>query len=413
MMLALIGLLQVVIGVRVERRMYVYSALFFVFLFMYSGSILIGLLIRGHEGLFVGIILRFSIAFEFVFASLATASVTEVVIYRIDPERKNMAIRYVSAGMVILQFVLLIVTQFTGLYYTIDSHNIYHRSPGYIIALVVWFAVIALSEVMLIVYRKKLSAKEQFAFWIFFITPFVAVVLQWLWYGVYFTSFATTIAALVMNVFIIADKNERYRQNVEELAKLKVNIMLSQIRPHFIFNSLTAIQTLCHDEPAVAEKAIAEFSFYLRCNMDALSSDKPIRFPKELDYTRAYLNLEKLRFEDDLNVEYDIDCKFFEIPALTLQPMVENAVRHGIRETPDGRGTVKISTREYSDRYEIKVEDDGIGFDVNKPDPSHEAHIGIQNVRERLARVCGGTLEIHSEIGKGTTAVLSIPKGES
>ena len=100
----------------------------------------------------------------------------------------------------------------------------------------------------------------------------------------------------------------------------------------------------------------------------------------------------------------------FELPPLTLQPIVENAVRHGVRGNPDGAGTVTIATREYPDRYEIIVTDNGAGFDTGSaPQDEGRAHIGIQNVRERLASLRGGTLTFESSIGTGTTAVITLP----
>ena len=100
------------------------------------------------------------------------------------------------------------------------------------------------------------------------------------------------------------------------------------------------------------------------------------------------------------------------IPSLTVQPLVENAVKHGICKTENG-GTVKISSRELSDCYEIEVSDNGISFDVNTPPNDGKTHLGIENVRYRLWKMCGATLQISSEIGKGTDAVIRLPKENS
>ena len=121
--------------------------------------------------------------------------------------------------------------------------------------------------------------------------------------------------------------------------------------------------------------------------MDSINSDSPIPFPRELAHTEAYLALERLRFGDNLEIVYDIGCTGFFLPALTLQPIVETAVRHGIRETPDG-----------------------CGFDAeNAADPSGK-HLGIDNVRYRLTNMCGGSLAVRSEKGKGTQAVITLAK---
>lgn len=155
-----------------------------------------------------------------------------------------------------------------------------------------------------------------------------------------------------------------------------------------------------------------DFSRFLRGNMDSLNSRQPIGFDKELEHTKAYLSLEKYRFGNDLNILYNIESTQFVLPPLTLQPIVENAVRHGIREKPDGKGTVTIMTREYNDRNEIVVTDDGTGFEPENYPDSDKPHIGIENVRYRLKNMSNGTLTINSEIGKGTVAVISVPKGD-
>ena len=192
----------------------------------------------------------------------------------------------------------------------------------------------------------------------------------------------------------------------------RVQIMLTQIRPHFLYNSLTVIQDLCRTNPEQAETATIQFAKYLRGNMDALQTNAPIPFAEELEHTREYLMLEQMRFEDKLTVRYDIGCETFSLPPLTLEPIAENAVRHGVRGNRDGRGEVTIATREYPDRYEITVTDTGPGFNPEKQlKDQGRSHIGLQNVRERLTQMCGGALDIASAPGKGTCVTITIPKG--
>lgn len=190
----------------------------------------------------------------------------------------------------------------------------------------------------------------------------------------------------------------------------RVQIMLSQIKPHFLYNSLGAIEELCESDPQMAKAATVAFSRYLRGNMMAIGTASAIPFEKELSHTKFYLELEQIRFEDALQVEYDISCVDFTIPTLTLEPLVENAVRHGIRGNEDGRGTVTISTRELADRFEVSVTDDGPGFDPERMPEDGHPHVGLQNVRERLVQVCGGTLKIESSPAQGTTATIVLPK---
>ena len=183
--------------------------------------------------------------------------------------------------------------------------------------------------------------------------------------------------------------------------------MISQIQPHFLYNTLTAIYRLCATDTALAQKTIQDFSAYLRTNMDSIRSTAPIPFAKELAHTKTYLEIELLRFGDILNVEYDISVMDFDIPALTLQPIVENAVKYGIRSREDG-GTVTISTKRENGTIYLIVHDDGMGFDVDQKKNDGKSHLGIENTRKRLRQMMGGELIIDSRIGAGTTVTIMI-----
>ena len=190
----------------------------------------------------------------------------------------------------------------------------------------------------------------------------------------------------------------------------RVQQMLSQIKPHFLHNALTLIIDLCDTAPQKAKAATVEFSRYLRGNMESIDRAGPIPFEKELEHTKLYLDIEQMRFAGDLRVRYDIACTGFSLPALTVEPLAENAVRHGVREKPDGRGTVVIATRETPDGYEITVTDDGPGFDPDRLPEDGQMHVGIANVRERLRQIVDGSLEYRSAPGEGTAAIIRIPK---
>lgn len=194
-----------------------------------------------------------------------------------------------------------------------------------------------------------------------------------------------------------------------ELVESRVSIMLSQIQPHFLYNSLTSIAYLCGKDPDGAKRAINDFADYLRGNMDSLKQKTPVPFEMELKHIKIYLSLEKMRFEEELQITYDIQTMDFRIPSLTIQPLVENAVKHGVGKAPNG-GPVVIGTREKEDCYEVIVADDGVGFDVNQQAEDGKTHIGIANVRSRLWEMSRATLDISSEPGKGTTATVTIPK---
>ena len=214
---------------------------------------------------------------------------------------------------------------------------------------------------------------------------------------------------MFMFVYIQNEQTANYIEKERENARLQTEIMLSQIQPHFLNNTLVAIGRLCNGVPE-AKAALYKFTNYLQGNMDALFKTDPIPFTTELEHTKAFLELEQLRFGEKLNVVYDLEATAFLLPTLTLQPIVENAVEHGVRDNEDGAGMVTISSREYPDRWEISVSDDGPGFDPDEISRDGERHIGLQNVRKRLHHVSGGELRIESAPRKGCRVTIELPK---
>jgi signal transduction histidine kinase len=202
---------------------------------------------------------------------------------------------------------------------------------------------------------------------------------------------------------------EEKLQTERKLTESRISILLSQIQPHFLYNALAVISRLCDKDPAEAKKATINFSNYLRANMNLLERREPIPFENELNHTIGFLNLEKAMYGEALKVIYDIQIKNFTLPALTMQPIVENAIKHGIGKK-EGGGTVTISTKETDSDYLVIIIDDGAGFEQEKIADDGEQHIGIKNVRLRLSAQCGGSLEIKSEIGTGSSVTISIPK---
>ena len=209
----------------------------------------------------------------------------------------------------------------------------------------------------------------------------------------------------------LEEQEKELAKQEKELAESRISIMMSQIQPHFLYNSLNIIYHLCGKNPQKAQQAINDFSEYLRGNLDSLKRKTLVSFETELRHTEVYLSLEKMRFEEELCVVYNIQTKDFMIPSLAMQPLVENAVKYGVGQSERG-GTVTIATKEYDEFYEISVEDDGVGYDTEQEVSDNRSHIGIENVRKRLWTMCQATLTIDSIIGKGTKAVIKLPKGE-
>lgn len=213
-------------------------------------------------------------------------------------------------------------------------------------------------------------------------------------------------------VMLSISQKKKIAEQESELISQRNRIMVSQMQPHFMYNVLNSIYYLCEKDTEEAQEAISTFSDYLRMNMDAMGKNELVTFPEELRHVKTYLMLEKMRFDERLNVKYNIEVSDFKLPCLTLQPMVENAVKHGICKRPTG-GTVTISTYEIDNYFVIEIIDDGIGYDTkNIIKNDGRSHVGRESVKNRIEAMCGGRVAFESEIGKGSITAIYIPKEE-
>ena len=222
---------------------------------------------------------------------------------------------------------------------------------------------------------------------------------------------------LIHNVAAVRSVVANHRASIraakleQELENSRISIMLSQIKPHFLYNVLNTIYHLYRKEPERAQEAVNSFAEYLRCNMLSIEKNEPVLFSEEYQHIKTYLALEQLRFPDRLQVIYDVELTAFKLPPLTIEPLVENAVKHGIAKKRGG-GTVTIATRKTADAYLVSVSDTGRGFDVDNYMNDGKPHVGIRNVTDRLQRMVGGSLSITSS-EEGTVALVSIPIKEA
>ena len=192
-----------------------------------------------------------------------------------------------------------------------------------------------------------------------------------------------------------------------QLAESRISTMMSQIRPHFIYNTLGSIEQLCKLDPPKAGELVHNFAKYLRGNFGELDNPKPIPMSQEMEHVHHYISIENVRFPD-MTFTFEMNSEDFSIPALTVQPIVENAIKHGLMRLPKG-GTIRVVSYETETDYCISVVDDGVGFDTNALMDDRK-HVGLRNIRERLKVMVNGTLEIESTIGAGTKVKITIPK---
>ena len=192
-----------------------------------------------------------------------------------------------------------------------------------------------------------------------------------------------------------------------ELAESRISTMMSQIRPHFIYNTLGSIEQLCKLNPPKAGELVHSFAKYLRGNFGELDNPRPILFSQEMEHVHHYVSIENVRFPD-MTFTFESGSEDFRIPALTVQPIVENAIKHGLMKLPRG-GTIRVLSYESEEEYFVSVIDDGVGFDT-KTLADERGHVGLRNIRERLRVMVNGTLEIESTVGVGTRVLIRIPK---
>jgi two-component system, sensor histidine kinase ChiS len=204
------------------------------------------------------------------------------------------------------------------------------------------------------------------------------------------------------------------KRSAEEAVRSEMAFLQAQIKPHFLYNALNTIISLSLDEPQTAHDLLLHLSRYLRGSFDFINREGLVSLRKELELTEAYLQIERARFGDRLNIRYEVeDTTNFQLPSTTLQPLVENAVRHGVTKNEDG-GTVTVSVRVHDDEAVISVRDDGPGMSpaaqaVLSLEREESGGVGLRNIHQRLLRLYGQGLDMESEIGSGTVVTFRIP----
>nr|MBQ4458584.1 histidine kinase [Clostridia bacterium] len=224
----------------------------------------------------------------------------------------------------------------------------------------------------------------------------------------------------ILSFCVLYDLTEQQRKEKElrelenELQMSRLRNFTSQMQPHFLYNALGSIQEIVLDDPAYASELIGDFTIHLRSCIRAMSNDAPIPFEQELSNIKAYVNIEKMRFGDKLKVNYDIQTYDFSILPLSVQPVVENAIRHGIYERGEQGGTVVIKTEKSDSATLVTVADNGVGFDVDAyfsaVASGKQDSAGLKNIMFRLEKVMQASVAIDSRIGEGTTVTIVIPK---
>jgi two-component system sensor histidine kinase LytS len=209
----------------------------------------------------------------------------------------------------------------------------------------------------------------------------------------------------------------------KQLAKeAEIKALQAQISPHFLFNTLNIIVSLIRTNPDLARKLLLSLSQFFRKNLTG-STKKWTTLKEEVEHVKAYLAIEEARFVDKLSIEYDIDESALDrmVPTLTLQPIVENAIKHGIKDK-EANCLIKLSIKHVPSAIEVKVKDNGKGIEQNRlkyilntiVDSKNGTGFGMYNVNRRLLLMLGdeSTLHINSILHKGTSVSFRLKMGE-
>lgn len=309
--------------------------------------------------------------------------------------------------------LIVLINQFTGFCFSVDADGHFvMRSPLIFTLTFLWFAIyLVLAVTTKCDVKTKLTLASYSIFpmmnWaIVFVFPDAVFYLD-IFSAVGIFLYLVPLYLLFFNVYL--ESGRLYLQKERELEESRANAMMLKISPHFIANTMSSIVALCDVDAEKAGELAAKFARYLRDNYTDLTEEQLIPFSKELEHIRNYLAIEQIRFTG-LQVKYDVRADGFLLPALTVQPLVENAVRHGISKRPDASGTVTIQSLEESTEYVIRILDDGVGF-REIPNDEHR-HIGIANAETRLALLSSGKLTVTGRESGGTVCEIRIPKGE-
>lgn len=226
--------------------------------------------------------------------------------------------------------------------------------------------------------------------------------------GTYGGNDTETIIPLVSD--IVGEWNRMVRVNKLLEKKMKMTeseLMLSQIKPHFIYNVLANIKSLIQQDPERAEAVIVVFTRFLRVQLDAIGKDEMAPFSECLQFVMNYMEIEQSRFPGKFVIHFDIGYRDFSMPHFILQPLVENAIKHGARGKK-GVCTITVRSRLEEEHIVVEVEDDGTGFHPEQ-NPAGTNGVGLKNIKARISYLMRGSFRIADRPEGGTIAVIQIP----
>ncbi len=392
---------------------------FYSAIFVYNFADIITLISSGYGSPSAYYIMRIGVFCYYLVGAFQTVFFLDVIKKYIARRNNDKKLEHVIIGFQLLEVpnvILLLATPFTNALYFIDAANKYNRLWGYY----VWQSITILSFLfigaVILLYRKKTDRFIKKIIAIAFLFPMAGFLVSLLFSTFNINNIMVSVSELLM--FMLYEKSKtdvtlKYGYELEkaktELAETRLTLMQAQIKPHFINNAMIAVQEVCYTDPERAADLIEHFARYLRNNINATNSSLPVDFKDEVQAVKEYLAIEHADTGKRFQFEFDIKCENFKVPALSIEPLVENAVKHGI-DRYSVKGRVILASYETENAYHAEIRDNGNGFEVSD-ETLGKGGIGLKNTEERLRTMCGGKLEI-KRIDGWTVAEIIIPKAQ-
>ena len=353
-------------------------------------------LIAYHEN----IMLRTGVA---IYGYIVRPAIIVMFAHLVAPKKRHI----IAWCLVGINGILHLTAFFSPIVFWINDANGYQGGPLNSVCLIVSIALL-FYMVYLVIFRFKMAQLKEFIFHMFWILVIVAGIItdvflntkdQWVDY--------VTIAVVGVSAFTYIWLHQRFVHDAHAsfVAEQRIRVIRSQVQPHFIYNTLSSIRNI-EGNPEETKRAITEFANYIRGNLSALNGKELIPFKTEMEYVKDYISLQQRRFPNKINAVYDIQDEYFSLPPLTIQILVENAIKHGIAERYE-EGTIIIRSRRENRFHLISVIDDGVGFDPRILETSDR--VGMRAVKNRLEFYLEGSMLVKSEPGKGTEVTIKIP----
>lgn len=323
----------------------------------------------------------------------------------LKPKRKKL-ISVISILMYVTASLLIISSCFSDLYFTITD-GVYKRGKLYWLSHSFIF-IIPLINIINSIIKHKFTDKTYVCVCISYCAiTIIALIIQVSIPHLSIIYVATLLAQVIVYMLVYVRMGYENERHKTEFAQQQIALALSQMQPHFIFNSLDTIRYFCDKNSAIASDMVYIFAKYMRFNMDALVQNNPIPFSDDLHHAQRYVAIEKRRFKG-INLFYNIEVCDFSLPPLTIQPIVENAIKNG-SSSQDSGTEISISSSTADDNFIVTISSNSIDFQAPAPYSTTANYCDIENIRNRLQTMCGGALDIENTPDGNTSVIIKIP----